>query len=961
MLFEKQQYQQDCIDNIAAALDGINLGAVNTENLVRNLERLGDTGTGALSMYPVAPQPRLDVLMETGTGKTFAYLQTILELHRRFNQKKFIIVLPRAAIKQGVIQNIRLTDEYFYNLYGQHIRYIDYPGKDLRTVHYDFIAGNDLCVLITTNSAFNSQDNRINRKTEGLFQFGSAWEGIAAQKPVIIIDEPHLLKGTETKRGLDKLGDCLRLRFGATYPKDEDSKLSNLVYALDSISAFNQYLVKQIGVHTIYARAEEGGLAVKRTEPRRKFCEVEYQINEQPHRTRVRVGDDLGAKTDIQKYGGHSVTRITKDKVALSNGEILQAQPGNYQLSEVELRQMIRHTIQRHFEKEEGLFEQNIKALALFFIPGIHDFRGDSPLIKRIFEEEYRTLRKRYYDNTDNENYRRYLDRDFEAGELCVHNGYFSGDKGTKEQQEREGVRLILNDKERLLSLDEPLRFIFSVWALQEGWDSPNVFTICKLASTGHETSCRQQVGRGLRIAVNQAGKRLTHKYLGEDVEKFYGINALDMVVSQQEQGFIYSIQKEVEEASLSVVGDEIDNEILKGKGFNQQEANYIMVALDTGGVIAHDEKRDTYKVCSPILPFIENNPDKFGVLTDERMAFAKQVFAVNSKTHILDKNRRPKTLRVRKNQWQKFRALWETINRQAKITYGEICEASLIESISDQFNAADIEPSTSYVDRKRLDTRQNVVSVQDETSGAYATDRYFSKHGLSEFMHTLATQECLPLHFVARLFCKLKRQHFVNNPQKAHTLLVRLAKDEIHKSILRSVNYRFTGTTVLANSLQDSDGNLIPELKRSLLGQFYDDSNEPREEFLYDTVVYDSNIEKESIRNDPAQIDGNRITVFAKLPRINIPTPYKTYNPDFAYLIEKEDGKTLFLVVETKGHRYETNIPEAERNKIKYAEKFFDALQDTLSRDGIDVDIRYQTRINNQQLASIVQDCLNG
>lgn len=960
MLFEKQQYQQDCVDNIVAALEGVDLRAVDTEYLVKNIKHLDGAGTGAMSIYPVVPQPRLDVLMETGTGKTFAYLQTILELHQRFEQKKFIIVLPRTAIKQGVIQNIQLTDEYFYNLYGQHIRYIDYPGKDLNAVHYDFIASNDLCVLITTNSAFNSQDNRINRKTESLIRFDSAWDGIAAQKPVIIIDEPHLLKGTETKRGLDRLGDCLRLRFGATYPKDEDGQLSNLVYALDSINAFNQYLVKQIGVNTLYTHAEESGLAVRRTEPRSKFCEVEYQINEQPHKSKIRVGDDLGAKTGLRQYNGDSITRITQGKVALSNGETLLAQSGNYQLSEVELKQMIRHAIQMHFDKEEYLFEQGIKALALFFIPGINDFRGDNPLIKRLFEEEYSTLRKQYYDNTDNENYRQYLDRDFEDGELCVHNGYFSGDKGTKEQREREGVRLILSDKERLLSLDEPLRFIFSVWALQEGWDNPNVFTICKLAYTGQETSCRQQVGRGLRIAVNQAGKRLTHKYLEEDVEKFYRINALDMVVSQQEHGFIHSIQREVEEASLSVVGDEIDNEILMEKGFNQKEANHIIIALEEGGIIAHDAKRDIYTICSPILPFIESNPDKFGFLNNERLAFAKQVFAVNSKTHILDKNRRPKMLRVRENRWREFKNLWETINRQAEIVYAQINEDELIDSISAQFNDGNIRPTTSHVTKEKLDAQSNRASTIEDDPVGERIEQYFVRHGLPEFIHKLAAEECLPLHFLVRLFSKINRRYFDNDPKKASDLLVRLVKDEIHKSILHSINYRFTQTTIRANSLQDEDGNLIPELRCSLLGRFQDD-DEPREEFLYDTVVYDSHIEKHSIQNDPVRINGDRITVFAKLPRINIPTPYKTYNPDFAYLIDKEDGKTLFLVVETKGHRHETDIPESERDKIEYAKKFFQSLQDVLDQDGTNVDIRYQTRINDQELSSIVRDCLDG
>ena len=321
MLFEKQQYQQDCVNSILSALDDIDLTAVDVKRLQDNIRRLKDANVP--TTHPLRPKPRLDVLMETGTRKTFTYLQTILELHKQHSHAKFVIVLPRAAIKQAVIQNIRLTDQYFYDLYRRHIRWIDYPQAGLAAVQQDFIYSRDLCVLITTNSAFNSEANKINKRLETLAHVSSIWEGIAAEKPVVIIDEPHLLKGAQTAKGLDLLGDCLRVRFGATYPPGPDSGLSNVVYALDSISAFNQCLVKRIGVNTLYFAGGTSGLAVQNVAAREGRFEVVYQLNGQPHKRTVRRGDDLGAATGLAEYRGRSVTRVAVKQVSLSDRTVL--------------------------------------------------------------------------------------------------------------------------------------------------------------------------------------------------------------------------------------------------------------------------------------------------------------------------------------------------------------------------------------------------------------------------------------------------------------------------------------------------------------------------------------------------------------------------------------------------------------------------------------------------------------
>ncbi len=943
MLFEKQQYQEDCVANIIAILENSDEleDFSSLENSLRHLQK-----DQSIPVTDLSPEPRLDIMMETGTGKTFAYLKTIFEINKRFGENKFIIVLPRTAIKLGVIQNIKLTDEYFFNEYGRHLNYIDYPKDGLISIQQNFINAKGLSILIITNSAFNSDINKINKRdAEGLFEYGSIWQGVSEQKPVVFIDEPHLLKGTKTTGYLDKL-DSLFIRFGATYPRNESHKLSNVVYALDSISAFNNYLVKRIGVNTVFADSEVSGLTIHNVQSKKSFDAL-YNINEQLHKTTVKLHDDLGAKTGLDQYRGAGVVKINQDKIFLDNKTIIEANTGNYVLNNEEILQMITRTIILHFEKEQTLFEQGVKALSLFFIASIDDFRGENPRIKTIFECEYKTIHQQFYENTSSQEYKKYLEQDYQDGQLQVHEGYFSGDKGSADKKESDGVNIILNEKEKLLSFATPLRFIFSVWALQEGWDNPNIFTICKLSNTSKDTSRRQQVGRGLRIAVNQAGKRLTYKHCGGKDSAFYNINTLDMVVSGQEQDFIHNIQNEIQTASFSVVGDTITLDILKEKGLDDTEAAVIFTGLLNNNII-----NATGKIQSPILNFLSNHRADFLLINDDqRYEEIKQIFTDNYQNAVTDKNKPPKIIKVRKKKWKEFKDLWETINKKSKIVYKNIKQDELIDKISQEFNKVKISQVKIKTIKEIYDTQKNRVQAISETTDGNAS--YFQGQKLNLFITKFAKDENLPLPFAVRLFKKLKLSQFYKDPKKSRDLLKTLVKDIIHRSIIKNVSYQFNQTNIYSNELQDESKNLIAEIKPAYLGKvFSDDDVSPPDQFLYDTVVYDSNIEKDSIVSDPSTIGDKQITVFAKLPKINIPTPYKTYNPDFAYLIEGKNVKQLFLVVETKGYKYERDIPVDEKQKIKYAKVFFQDLQKELP----EVDIQYKTRINKQGLSELLE-----
>ena len=953
MLFEKQQYQQDCVDNIVRAVEGVNFAEADFRAMAKNLKALAKTNPTHKQFDIVPDARRLDVLMETGTGKTFTYLQAILELNKRFGLKKFIIVLPRVAIQQGVIQNIRLTDEYFFNLYKKHINFIDYPRDGLNRIQSDFIGRDDLCVLITTNSAFNSENKNINKKTEILFHQGSTWNGIAACKPVVIIDEPHLLKGSETQRGLDKLTESLLIRFGATFPTKEAHNLSNVVYVLDSINAFNQYLVKRIGVSTVYAGNQTEQVAISNIRVQNKCFDFCFSRDGHPQRATLHKGDDVGAKSGLDSWKGRTVTRISSSKVSLSDRQTLQSRIA-YTLDDGEIRLMVQEAIRRHFEKEEGLFRQGIKALTLVFIPNIADFRGDHPRVKTIFEDEYKRLRQEVYQATENVDYRAYLDRDYNSsGELCVHEGYFSGDTGKNNDDKiRAGVDLILNAKKKLLSFDTPLRFVFSVWALQEGWDNPNIFTICKLAASDKDTTRRQQVGRGLRLAVNQEGKRFTEGHVQGDENAFYGVNTLDMVVSGQEHTFIHQIQNEINEASHAYVGEVLTLEILKDKGLNDIEAVTLYSSLLQQGILNNDGE-----IQSPIIDFLRNNRALFKNIEDDaRYEEICSIFRVSHRPTVSDNNRKRHIVNIRPEQWREFRELWETINRKAKIVYKRIDEDQLIKNISEQFNNEEVEPNSAHIGHEVLDTHKNMVNPVRETRLNYPAGTPFDA---GQFVSELVQDTKLPIVFVRKLLPELKRQWFINDRVKARQNLLDFIEKNIHANILQEIDYQFTQTNIYSNSLQNNDGTSKEKLPYTELGMMIAEGS-PQPHFLYDKTVFDSEIEKESITGDPKESNSHQVTVFAKLPKINIPTPYKSYNPDFAYLIKKPDGKRLYLVVETKGYDKEADIPDDEQRKISYGQKFFNRLNEELP----DIDVVYKTRINRQKLhdllSSVVGDnCL--
>ncbi|WP_270968588.1 DEAD/DEAH box helicase family protein [Campylobacter upsaliensis] len=947
MIFEKQDYQQSCIDNITSLLANFDFTTHNPQELKACLQNFYKHNV--MPVTTLSEKLNVDILMETGTGKTFTYLNLIFELNKHFKQNKFIIFVPRKAILESVKQNIKLTKDCFYSEYQQYLRVYDSTSKSAITNHY--VQNQDeLSVLILTNSAIDKQSNILNKTNENanpqqLFQVPkSIFENIAALKPISIIDEPHLLKGEAFHRYFSKL-NSLYFRFGATFPKegkkpnDKEFALSNMIYCLDSISAFRAYLVKQVKVHTIKSSSTQ--IFLKSYKDKKAiFSYTQSGIEKE---------QELRLNESFSQLNGATLLKVEKDKAYFSNQSILDKKGESYHLDEDELTALLGKAIDLHFEKEEALFKQNIKALSLFFIPEIKDFRGENPFIKNTFERLYKQKRQEILQKNLDENYRAYLAQDFdESGNLQVHQGYFSGDKGSKDDKEAAGVKMILEEKEKLLSLNTPLRFIFSVWALQEGWDNPNIFTLAKLASSSSDISIHQQVGRGLRLCVNDKGKRITHRFMDFDDDSFYRLNYLDIIVSAKESNYIGNLQKEIEDSSYILSDKAINQDELNTLLNNQRLASRLLLTLEDLELIAFDESDNTYIIQAPIYENIKDDDkikELLGESFDKVLEFfkAKESQSTNKHNQVENGDKKPEQVTIRPNLAKDFKELWEKINQKAKITYQDIKEQDIIDQAAKEFNKTNIEKESYTYERKRYDAQQNIIITEDSiTLGDIDYQASFAKD-MQNLLLDFSKEAKLPLRFLLQIYAKCDKEKFKNSPKKAFTALRNIIKDQIHHNLLQCISYDFSTAKNESESIFSSG-----TLPRHTLGRYYE-SGKPADNYLYEEIVYDSKIERIIITEDNEKVDSKTIKVFAKLPKLIIPTPYKHYEPDFAYFLEDSNGKKIFFVCESKGYDDENEISKNEMQKIKYAEKFFTQLSQKLENDNIQ--IIFKKHINKQTL----------
>ena len=963
--YEIQSYQEDCVTNIVSLFESlrqkVNFGEVLTAHHKKNKYN-----------FPVQDTKNIDIMMETGTGKTFTFIKTIFELSKHFGYKKFIILIPTVPIREGTKTNLEDTKDYFKSFYAnekeKEIETFVYEGGNISAVR-QFIGTSHLSVLVMTPSSFSHKDNILNRplekdiNTPELFVNNqeppkSYLECLKRLNPIVIMDEPHRFEGNAFKTYFDGFENYF-LRFGATYPKKKDSLvLSNVAYVLDCISSFRQSLVKKIVVYTqdvventdTLVGIEKIGSSYKALVDRFKNGIT----------IRLRDKDALGVGS---VFNGKNIKKINKDTIILADDTIEKV---DYSLSDESLRAMIKETIKIHFEKEKGLFEQGIKALTLFFMESDTSlFRGDNPKIKNIFEEEYKKQYSEIVSKLDQSSeYYKFLQNDFDSdNHLQVHKGYFSGDKGNADEKVKAGVDEILKDKKKLLSFESPTRFIFSIWALQEGWDNPNVFTICKLSNQGSEISKLQQIGRGLRICVNQNLQRNTLKNLNDDQEAFWKINNLDVVVSSKEHGFVEAIQNEILSNSFLIAEIFTEQElkkVLKEKGnFDDATVRKLYRTME-------DSKMIIFKATVDGIDVFEKSPEFSAILKEqnlpeEQVKAIESLFATDTNTYVqkAEKKKEKKKVFIKPTHLQEFQNLWNAINKNAFYvleSLNEEQESQLIQNIKAQIEALPI--TEILLETKRAELNVNKIGEEGSISVKITdTVSYKSKVDYLELVRTLSNNTKTPISFVVKVFNALsddfKTKMLCNNPEQAQREISEIINKNLIAMLKANIKYDGINGTGLPNVFKTEKGKTY--LDTGSVGKFQKEIANDfslKTKWVFEEVIeYDSDFELEIVEQDP---DMDSIEIFGKLPRLKIKTPLGDYNPDFCYAIKSTEGNKIFLVVEAKGYNLLTDVPEKEQMKIDFAKKYFEALAEHYKDQ--DIKISFKERINKTQLAALIK-----
>ncbi|MGT0048710.1 type III restriction-modification system endonuclease [Helicobacter pylori] len=963
--FKRLDYQEKCLNQILGVFKGIYLrependaqrisnpifeiGAIK-DLLLENIQNLRSEQKITQKSVGIDKSLNCDILMETGTGKTFCFLECVYALHKNYHLSKFIVLVPSNAIKLGVLKSVEITREFFKSEYSTHLE----SYEDIRS--FILASNHKCCVLVMTFSAFNKEGNVINKsclENTNLFNGAKSYmQALASIRPVVIMDEPHRFLGDKTKKYLEQLNALITLRFGATFKDD----YKNLIYALDSKKAFDCALVKSISVASV-GESNEYFLELKGVVKTQNDYEAAINYTNLENKTqsvKVKKHDNLGVLTQISALEDYIVENITKNEIRFLNGFNLlldQKEPFSH-LLEGEQEVMLKEAIKSHFEREEGLFKKGIKALCMVFISGVNSYLSENEkpaklalLFEKLYQQKLEEVLKK--ENLD-ENYRAYLERTKDNIQK-VHGGYFA--KSKKESDEAQVIALILKEKEKLLSFESDLRFIFSQWALQEGWDNPNVMTICKLAPSHSNITKLQQIGRGLRLAVNDKGERITKEHADFDF-----VNELVVIVPQVEGDFVGAIQQEISEHSLIkqvFSGEELEKSGIVKKG-------YYGALLETLEGLGFGEKTDdeNFKLTLNQSEFLEKEPELEKLKDEKYLDLEKLKDFLKDRLvgyfRVRNKNERKEKIKINKENFKKFETLWESLNHQTRIAYA-IDSESLIDEIVKKINAS-------------FNVKSKIVSVTThkkvETMGNDAKTESFEQKSacvwsLHEFISALSNKVKLSFKSVAKVLGNIDENKFElikKNEQESLRRLEELFLEIIYQNIKDKISYQMRETTIKDrknDAFYDEKGEIREFLDGSLGVDKYEIKNSSaQEKCLYENFMQvDSEIEKDTIEES----NDTKIIVFGKLPRVKIPIGLnQTYSPDFGYVVENNDKKVL-LVVETKGVENGNELREEEKRKISTAKKFFEALK----KQG--VNIEYKTKMEKDQLSVLINEVLN-
>lgn len=961
--YDPARYQED--------LGGSNAPvALNSGQLLKNIREIQKDGnlqeSKDLAQHMGACS--LDVEMETGTGKTYVYIKTMFELNKRYGWSKFIVVVPSIAIREGVQKSFQMMETHFMEQYGKKARFFVYNSKNLTDID-NFSESADLSVMIINIQAFNARGKDARRIRMELDAFGSRRpiDVIQAARPIVILDEPQKMGGSKTQKSLQEFHPLFTLNYSATHKENHD-----LVYVLDALDAYRMKLVKKIevkGFDIKNLRGTDGYLflseiIISPKEPPMARLELEIGYDKFINReTRiVGVDDDLFAiSKNMEQYRGYRVNDVDpiRGVVTFTNGVEIHTGEVRGDVSEKDIRRVqIRETIRSHFEKEKELFARGIKTLSLFFIDKVENYRkydDDGNEVNseygQIFEEEYVSVLHEYLDSADTP-YEQYLKSiDVHA----THTGYFSIDKqghkvdrvnskrekvdtpykgGRDLNEDASAYDLILKDKEKLLSFDNPVRFIFSHSALREGWDNPNVFQICTLKHGGDSTvSKRQEVGRGLRLCVNQSGDRMDANVLGAEVQE---VNKLTVIASDGYKGFVSSLQQEITEA-LYERPTKVTQEYFVGKRIfincdtvtiTEEQARSIYFYLIKNDYIDGDgHVTDLYRAdaeSQALTPL----PEKLQAIAAGVHALIQGIFDPHALDGMIDDGHATKVQEnaLTDNFYKKeFQTLWKAINHKVSYTV--------------HFDSQElIEKATQHIDDKLFVSRlQYTVTKGTQGEDWSAKDVKSSTGFVAEQSHTydivrgetsqvrydligkVGTGTHLTRRTVAAILKGISPVKFAmyrDNPEEFISKVVKLINEEKATMIVDDITYNRTDETY--------DAAIFTVEKNQDFSHAYRAKKNVQE-----YVFADGTAEKSIERKFAEDMDlDNKVVVYAKLPRgFKIPTPVGNYAPDWAIAFQKGSVKHIYFVAETKGTMESLDLRPIEQAKIACAKKLFNEL----------------------------------
>ncbi len=950
---------------------------------VREVQRSRDLPLSReLTQSVAAPAaPNLDIEMETGTGKTYVYIKTIMELHKRYGWSKFIVVVPSIAIREGVKKSFDITAEHFQQIYGTKPRVFVYNSTQLHEVQR-FSSDAGVQVMIINIQAFNATGKDQRRIYDVLddFQSRKPIDVIKANRPIVIIDEPQKIGAAKSLKALAEFEALMVLRYSATH-KDEHTK----VHRLDALDAYNQKLVKKIAVRGITVKGLAGSTAylyldaieiAKGAKPRARV-EIEVQTKGGPIKRQVKrldVGAHLhDISGGIEAYKGLFVTEIdaNRDVIELSNGDVVVAgQLADRDVTEETKRRIqIREVIRAHLDKERELFAQGVKVLSLFFIDEVAKYRdydredtlGD---YARVFEEEYTRIVEEFLGELEYDDvtaYHQYLRRD---PARSVHQGYFSIDKKTMHQVDPSVVRrgeeagqstdvdaydLILKDKERLLSFDEPVRFIFSHSALREGWDNPNVFVMGMLKKSDSTISRRQEIGRGLRLSVDQHGERM------DNPATVHQINELTVVTDESYTDFVAGLQKELD-AALSDRPRKASAAFFTGKPvfdaaggvvheITADQAKQLQYWLTVNGFIDYEQQLTDKWRDRASLPEIPALP---AGLQPYYYQVAQLIDSLELGVPVPVDDRKPKKIPLNEANFarREFQALWSRINHkgvyQVEFDSAELV-AKCIRALDEHLQVA----AMQYV--VQIGRQRESLEVDDVANGEAFDVEHTATHteattASSQVPYDLLGEITEKTQLTRRTVAAILRgvapatfARFRLNPEQFITEAARLVNEQKATVIVEHLTYdtvedRFETAIFTENQTKQDFTHAGAKLKKH----------------IYDYVVTDSKNERAFVTNLDTS---DEVAVYAKLPRgFFIPTPIGDYNPDWAIAFTEGAVKHIYFVAETKGSMSTLQLRGIEEQKIECARKFFAALSEKQ-----DHAVRYDVVSDYSELMQIV------